>query len=444
MKRAIVGSLTALLASAGLALAQTDEQLPRPRPMAASGPLTGNELTPEQLATLSGDVPPGPPGDQAGYGPPPTLLAPVCPGPGSPFRFWTEGDYHLWWLKKNTFPTLLEALPANGGPAQVLVGGDSLDRSLRNGGGLTLGGWVTDYQGFGLEGGFFVMESANKEFTFSGNGGANSPTLVRPFLDATSGQASILPISAPGLFSGSTSGAAAGVQCDSGRFAGADIHAIGNITCGPNCRWDFLIGYRYLTLDDKFSMQSTTTAIDGLTLGNLQQVTSIADQINTSSRFNGADFGLRWYWYWDRLMLRANARVAFGASEENASLAGVTSMLSFPTAANPLGVASTGAGGFLARPSNPGTSTSQFAVVPEGDLTLVYQLCDWLRFTVGYSFLYWSNVARSGGQVNLALNRLEVPALSVPTGFAPPPPLAQIHCTDFWAHGINVGLEFRY
>lgn len=432
MKYAIVGSMTALFAGAGLALAQgPDESLPRPREVSAPT----NAASPDQVD--GGVVPPGPPGDLAGYGPPPSLLAPVCPGPGTPFRLWAEGDYHLWWLKKNNFPPLLEALPANGGSPSVLVGGGDLDNPLRSGGGATLGAWFTDYQGFGIEGSFFVMESASKTFNFAGNATPGSATLVRPFFDVAAGQSSVLPISAPGVFSGSTNGATSSLQCDSGRFAGANFDFIGNITCGPTCRWDFLVGYRYLTLDDRFMMGSTTTATDGLLLGDLQRVTSVTDQINTSSRFNGADFGLRWAWYFDRLTVRATAKVAFGASDESASLSGVTNMLSLT------GIPTTAAGGFLARPSNPGASTEQFAVVPEGDLTFAYQVFDWMRFTVGYSFLYWSNVARSGGQVNLNINRLEVPALSVPTGFALQTQ-PSIRCTDFWAHGINVGLEFRY
>jgi hypothetical protein len=440
MKLAIVGSLTALLAGAGLALAQQGADEPLPRPRQVSGPT--NEVVADQAE--GGAVPPGPPGDLAGYGPPPSLLCPVCPGPGVPFRFWTDGEYHLWWLKKNGFPPLLESLSPNGGPSQILVGGGDLDRSPRSGGGLTLGAWFTDYQGFGLEGGFFVMESANKGFNFAGSGAADSPILARPFFDVIAGQPGALPISVPGLISGSANGATASMESDSGRFAGANIDFIGNITCGPNCRWDFLIGYRYLTLEDHFTMESTTTAAIPQVSLNGQQVTSVTDQINTASRFNGADFGLRWAWYYDRFMVRLTAKVAFGASDENSTLTGKTTMLSFPTAEAPFGTPTTATGGFLTQPSNPGGSTTQFAIVPETDLTFAYQVFDWMRFTFGYTFLYWSNVARSGNQANININRLEVPALTVPTGFTPPPPLAQIHSTDFWAHGINVGLEFRY
>jgi hypothetical protein len=214
---------------------------------------------------------------------------------------------------------------------------------------------------------------------------------------------------------------------------------IGNICCDPTCRWDFLIGYRYLILDDRFAMESNSAAIDGLLLPNGQAITTVTDRIDTRSTFNGADFGLRADWHSGPWQVRGTARVAFGGTDERANLAGVTTTL------DPFGAAGISPTGFLARPSNSGAfRTSQFAVVPDFELKLGYQVCGFMRVSIGYSFLYWSNVARSGDQVNLNINHLEVPALTPPNPFVPAPPLAVIHCTDFWAQGLNVGLEFRF
>jgi Putative beta barrel porin-7 (BBP7) len=474
MKYAIVGSLTALLAGAGLALAQQpDEALPPPRNLSAA-----NNDVPADPGAAAGL--PGGPGAGPTYGPPPLLLAPVCPGPGTPFRFWTEGDYHAWWLKKNGFPPLLESLATGNNPTEILVGGDSLDRSLRNGGGLTIGGWITDYQGFGVEASFFVMESASKSFNFGGSGGADSPVIVRPYFNVTSGQPAVLPISAPGLASGSATGASQGLEGDSGRFAGISANMIGNICCDPTSRWDFLIGYRYLTLDDRFSMGtdstsltspgSTTTTASSPTSSTVVTVpagtlmTTINDTINTSNRFNGANFGLRGQWYYDRWLFKAAAMVAFGSSEETATLSGQTTQFApgittTTTTVNPATgfiAASTTSittpassltfpSGFLVRPSNIGTITREtFTIVPEIDLTVAYQCTDWMRFTFGYSFLYWSSVSRSGDQVNLKINPNEVPAIVTPSNLTTVPSTATLRQTNFWAQGINLGLEFRY
>ena len=50
------------------------------------------------------------------------------------------------------------------------------------------GGWITDYQGWGLEGSFFVMESATKDFSVASSGAAGTPAIGRPFTDVVSGQ----------------------------------------------------------------------------------------------------------------------------------------------------------------------------------------------------------------------------------------------------------------
>jgi len=62
-------------------------------------------------------------------------------------------------------------------------------------------------------------------------------------------------------------------------------------------------------------------------------------------------------------------------------------------------------GGILALPSNSGTTTNeQFAIVSEEGLSLSYRVVYNLQLTAGYSYLYWSHVVHSGGQVNRNVN----------------------------------------
>jgi hypothetical protein len=64
---------------------------------------------------------------------------------------------------------------------------------------------------------------------------------------------------------------------------------------------------------------------------------------------------------------------------------------------------------------------------------------------VGYSFLYLSSVVRPGDQIDRVLNVTRIPNFvpgAVPSGPLRPMPL--IHDTDFWAQGINFGVEFRF
>jgi hypothetical protein len=449
MKYAIVGSLTALFAGAGLALAQQpDEVLPQPRPTNAA-----SSEVPADQAGIPGTAMPGFGGDVGGApeGPPPPFLSPVCSSLSAPFRYWIGGEYHLWWLKENRFPPLLVGANANsimpipGGfttTANVIqtfpANGGDLDRPLRNGGGMTLGGWVTDYQGLGIEGTWFLMEPGTRGFTSSGTG---TPILLRPFFDVTTGQEEFLPVSIPTTSSGSVSGTAVGasqgIQCDSGRFAGAEVYFLGNLCCDcTSYRVDFLVGYRYLMLDDRFHMQTTTDVPAGSVGGT---VTTISDNINTTNRYQSGEIGLRGEWHSDCWLIKGTLKAAFGDNTEGADLAGLTSVNS------PITGTTVFNGGFLVRPSNSGSvSRDDFAIVPEADLSIGYQVGTWLRFTVGYSILYWSHVVRSGGQVNINLNPREVPALTPPNALTTFPSTPMLNCTTFWAQGLNAGLEIRF
>jgi hypothetical protein len=63
-----------------------------------------------------------------------------------------------------------------------------------------------------------------------------------------------------------------------------------------------------------------------------------------------------------------------------------------------------------------------------------------MRAFIGYDFLYLSSVARAGNQVDLRTNG----SLITPTPSGPSNPPFAFHGTDYWAQGVNFGLEFRY
>lgn len=104
-------------------------------------------------------------------------------------------------------------------------------------------------------------------------------------------------------------------------------------------------------------------------------------------------------------------------------------------------------GGLLAVPSNIGRHTrDQFSVVPEVGVKLGYQFTDHLRVFVGYNFLYWTNVVRPGDQIDPVLNVAQIPNFTIGNQAASQTvrPIVPFRNSDFWAQGINAGLEFHY
>jgi hypothetical protein len=444
MNYARVGSLTALLAGAGLALAQAPDALPNPRVTVTRD----REVTPDQAAPRPAPGGPvdGPMGGPMG-GPP--LVPPNCGGPEcgcrDPFSTWIEADYLLWWVKENRFPPLLTAgTPASGGvlglPGTVpLVADTDLDNSYRSGGRITIGGWVTEYRGFGLELNFFMLETRDRSFSVSGTGAPGSAVLARPFFNVLTGSEDALAITAPSTLSGTALATNRGETSNDNRFFGTGFNFTLNFCCEPNYRVDGLLGYRYLSLDDHFAF--VEDSLFSAAIPNIGgTAAAIADRIDTSNRFNGGVLGLRGEWRCGAFSARGTATVAFGSTDEGANVNGVTT--SFAPGRGPIIFP----GGFLATAGNFGKfTTEQFAIVPEAGLTLGYQVCGWLKLTAGYNFLYWSNVARSGDQVNRNVNLFQVPSVAGGNAVAATPPNAVLlRSTDYWAQGITLGFELRY
>ena len=70
-----------------------------------------------------------------------------------------------------------------------------------------------------------------------------------------------------------------------------------------------------------------------------------------------------------------------------------------------------------------------------------YDLMPNLRATVGYTFIYWSRVARPGDQIDTNLNLSQLPPGPL-NGI--PRPEASWSITDMWAQGISAGIDYRF
>src|SRR5206468_4292493 len=102
--------------------------------------------------------------------------------------------------------------------------------------------------------------------------------------------------------------------------------------------------------------------------------------------------------------------------------------------------------GVFAERSNIGRfSRDVFAVVPEVQFQVGYSLTEHVRPFVGYNFLYLSDALRPGAQIERNINPTQN-IMFVPPGalVGPAAPLPAFHSSDFWAQGVNFGIEFRY
>ncbi len=386
---------------------------------------------------------------------------------GPPKCFWVRGEYLLWWIKDSQYPPLITtgqpgttALPGVlGQPDTKVLFGGNVDNQVRSGGRFSGGFWLNDCQTIGLEGSYFFLGSRSVGFNGSG------ALLARPFFDVLTGMQNAQLVSFPGIANGqihlsapsSLQGAELNMLCipccKPGCDAGADqagrsgdkplLNNHCNTFCGCNYWVNLLAGVRYLQLDEGLGITESSLVNPALPAGSPLfggSTITIADQFTTHNYFYGGQIGAQAEFCWGPVFVDVLGKVALGTTQEVVDIHGATAITS------PAGTTVVYPVGFLASASNSGHFTrDQFAVVSELGTNLGCQITRHVRAYVGYTFLYWSSVVRPGDQVDVGLSGTQIPT---DTRFNPQAsatrPAVLFQSTDFWAQGINFGLDFRY
>jgi hypothetical protein len=345
-----------------------------------------------------------------------------------------RGEYLLWWTKSTALPPLVTTSPPGtpvgqagilGQPGTaVLFGGKDVADNPRSGGRITLSAWLDDPQTIGVEAYFFGLESTSNHFSAASDG---IPILARPFFNTQTGAPDAVLIAFPGTVKGSVN-----VAVTSTDLYGAGVDLRANVCCDCCYRVDLLGGYRCLHLHEGVALSETEIGTGPNSPVPVGTRIDLTDSFGTRNDFNGGELGAEAELRDGRCFVDLLGKVAVGATDETAGIAGISSSNSRPTLT----------GGLLALPTNIGHfSTCRFAVVPEGELRVGYRLTDNVRVSLGYTFIYWSRVARPGNQIDLAVNPTQLPPGTL---VGQPRPAFSFHESDFWAQGIDLGVEVRF
>ena len=370
---------------------------------------------------------------------------------------WVALEYLHWYQDGMSLPPLVttsvdpNVAQANAGvlgqaPTRVLFGGnDVLDGSF-SGHRIKGGLWLDKCHTWALAGDYFQIGMESESFFANSTG---TPILARPFFNANPASGSpredselVAFANGPAILSG-----AVGVVAES-ELKGAGIHLrrlrqckqgcsnwYGFGSCGEYCsRTEAMFGLRYMQLDERVRINENLNAT-APQAGRF----AITDQFRTNNRFNGIDLGwvyreTRGIWVLDTML-----RMGVGMTRQRVSIEGSTVI-------SGSGIDDgTFEGGLLTQTgTNIGShKRDEFSIIPELNINLGCQLTDNWKAYIGYNFLYWSNVVRPGEHIDRQVNPNFLPPPETPIA-GPRVPGFAFDATDYWAHGINLGLEYRW
>lgn len=354
-------------------------------------------------------------------------------------RLWLRAEYLHWWTEGMDTPALATTSPdgtdqddaaALGLPGTTVLFGGEINDDSTHGMRLKAGFFLTRSAAFGIEGEYFGL--AEQDDSFSASTGRS--IVGRPFYRTDTDRETAQLIDFPGIVDGNLS-IRSSSDLRSYLLAG---RASLCPTCGGNCvacrntdRVDWIVGYRYIELEDSLSFNENLTS-----LGPPGDI-ALSESFSTNNEFNGLQLGVTYQANLKRVWLESLLRVAVGNNSQRVRISGQTAITEF-------GITETSEGGLLAQRFNSGTfEREEFTMIPELGLTLGFRFTDWLHATAGYSLVYLPAVVRAGDQIDTDVNpELLAPATDPLT--AGNRPRFEFVETDYWAQGLNLGVQLQF
>jgi len=260
-------------------------------------------------------------------------------------RFWTSGEYLVWWVKNAPLP----APVLTTGSATNLVSPHSLNLGAFAGIQATVGAWLDPAQRLGIEGSGFVLESRSSSAAAAAN------LTDTPLLTAGT------------------------------RLWGAEANGVFSAFNNERVSVAVLSGFRYLDLSESLNLEAVTNV-----------PTTGSDCFATRNQFYGGQIGARGELKVNQYFLSVTGKAALGDVHQSVSVPGPTVFAGYPGTRH---------------------TSDAFAVIPEAQVQMGMDITRNVRGYIGYSVLYVSDTVA---------------------------PLPQFNQGDFWTHGVQFGLEFKF
>jgi len=359
---------------------------------------------------------------------------------GGPSRFWLTGEYLLGFTPSDSLPVLATSAPVGSfgtlGAADttVLIGGEQKfdsNSGFRFGGGL----WLDSCRAYGVEWSFSLLPRQSKSYDFSG---ANSGVLARPFFDTALAVPNSRLVSSNGGFTGNLA-----ATYDS-LYWNLDVGGVVRVLETSEFSLEQTFHARHFSIEDRLRISDRSSSTGGTlffnggAVGDPTASVAVSDSFTMLNRWYGGAAGLRINYNPGRFGLSVAVRLGVGASTQNLNIDGLTTLqtASGTTAVAP-GLLSASTGSITVK-------ETKLSYAPEVRIRASYQLTSRISATVGYEYLYISDIARLGSNIPTRLNPINAPSSQNYLTTGTKATFGNLSQTDFWLHGLTVGLSLSF
>ncbi len=394
-------------------------------------------------------------------------------------KLWARADYLLWWTRGSRVPALVTTSTDQndngilGQPTTSVLYGDNRDASdARSSMRYSFGYWFDSCQTCGVEFDYFDLGQYNNNFDEFSDG---ETLLARPIYSVLQSAQGAELVAKRNVVEGRVRVDAddyfqsMGVlwrknlcchqpcgDCGDGLCSGPDDYGCGD-SCGArnrgslrdiftglkDCkkrisyRVDFIGGYRNYRLDDNISVTENLETLASVRQMPAGTTFDIEDSFRATNEFHGGELGIITKACRGRWSLELLTKMALG---NNSSIVNITGSTDVDRPGDdPVHYDE----GILALRTNIGRyHRDQFIVIPQFGIEVGYDLTCNLRAYCGYNFIYWAQVYRAAEQIDTNVNTSYVPPVVAPQGELAP--TFSFTDSDFWAQGLNLGLEWNF
>ncbi len=364
-------------------------------------------------------------------------------------RLWVRADYLYWWMEAYGVPPLATTVPVDGGPgtitnpnATIALGNGRLDTDGRSGVRTEIGYLLFPSHMVSIQADFFVLEQGGSSTSLAAT---DDTSPYRPYFDTYTNvqnaeQADTIDVSSTSQVASAGVALRKQICCcyDPCCYQKGDDKSGYQTCCYPRgYTIDLLGGYRYFGVDESLTMHETASYPPG----EPSTFFDLTDRFETKNQFHGGELGIVAQCYRGPWALESVLKVALGNNHEQVIISGQSITTTVPPTTTEIRD-----GALFANPSNIGRYTeNHFAAIPQFELRLRRQVTQRLSLSLGYTFLYISDLVRPGDQIDFAVDGRWLDPNFVPPGTPPAEhPEPKFERSDAWLQGMDVGLTWNY